>query len=129
MRRILPCGKNGYVLETVVTSGNVRDSVALDDVYEKVTQTFPEIKTIMADSAYKTPHIGKKVFRDGRVLSTACKRPMTMRGGLELIISTAHFTACLVQFQTGRFFDRLRSGAYAPLLAGTWCQSASPNKQ
>ena len=77
------CDKNGYVLEAVVTPGNVHDSVAFDDVYDKVTQSFPEIRTIVADSAYKTPHICKKVFRDGRVLSTAYKRPMTMKGGHE----------------------------------------------
>ena len=77
------CDKNGYVLETVVTAGNVHDSVAFDDVYDKVTQTFPEIETIVADSAYKTPHICKKVFDDGRVLSTAYKCPMTMKGGHE----------------------------------------------
>ena len=76
------CDKNGYVLETVVTPGNVHDSVAFDDVYDKVTQSFPEIKAIVADSAYKTPHICKK-FADGRVLSTAYKRPMTMKGGHE----------------------------------------------
>ena len=46
------CDKNGYVLEAVV-----------------------------ADTTYKTPHIWKKVFQDGRVLSTAYKRPMTMKGG------------------------------------------------
>ena len=40
----------------MVTPGNVHDSVAFDDVYDKVTQTFPEIETIVADSAYKTPH-------------------------------------------------------------------------
>lgn len=75
------CDKNGYVLETVVTPGNVHDSVAFDDVYDKVTESFPQIETIVADSAYKTPHICKKVFIDGRVLSTAYKRPMTMKGG------------------------------------------------
>ena len=77
------CDKNGYVLETVVTPGNVHDSVAFDDVYDKVTETFPQIKTIVADFAFKTPHICKKVFNDGRVLSTAYKRPMTMKGGHE----------------------------------------------
>ena len=75
------CEKNGYVLETVVTPGNVHDSVAFDDVYDKVTESFPQIETIVADSAYKTPHICKKVFNDGRVLSTAYKRPMTLKGG------------------------------------------------
>ena len=77
------CDEHGYVLETVVTAGNVHDSVAFDDVYDKVTEKFPEIKTVVADSAYKTPHICKKVFDDGRVLSTAYKRPMTMKGGHE----------------------------------------------
>ena len=77
------CDKNGYVLETVVTAGNVHDSVAFDDVYDKVTEAFPEVETVVADSAYKTPHICKKVFDDGRVISTAYKRPMTKKDGHE----------------------------------------------
>lgn len=77
------CDKHGYILETVVTPGNVHDSVAFDDVYEKVTEKFPEVETIVADSAYKTPHICKTVFDDNRVLSTAYKRPMIMDGGHE----------------------------------------------
>ncbi len=77
------CDEHGYILETVVTPGNVHDSVAFDDVYDKVTERFPEIDTVVADSAYKTPHICKKVFDDGRVLSTAYKRPQTMDGGHE----------------------------------------------
>ena len=71
------------MLETVVTPGNVHDSVAFDEVYEKVTEQFPEVETIVADSAYKTPHICKKVFQDKRVLSTAYKRPQTRKGGHE----------------------------------------------
>jgi len=77
------CDEHGYILETVITPGNVHDSVAFDDVYEKVTERFPEIETVVADSAYKTPHIAKKIFDDNRVLSTAYKRPMTMNGGHE----------------------------------------------
>ena len=75
------CDVHGYVLETVVTPGNVHDSVAFDDVYDKVTQQFSEIETVVADSAYKTPHICKKAFDDGQVLSTSYKRPQTMKGG------------------------------------------------
>ena len=71
------------MLEAVVTPGNVHDSVAFDDVYDKLIQTFPEVKTVVADAAYKTPHICKKIFGDGRVLSTAYKRPQTMKGGHE----------------------------------------------
>lgn len=77
------CDKNGFVLETVVTAGNVHDSVAFDDVYDNLTEKYPKIETIVTDSAYKTPHICKKVFDDNRVLSTAYKRPMTMKGGHE----------------------------------------------
>ena len=77
------CDKHGFVLEAVITPGNVHDSVAFDEVYDRVTEAFPEVETIVADSAYKTPHICKKVFEDGRVLSTAYKRPQTMKGGHE----------------------------------------------
>lgn len=71
------CDKNGFVLEAVVTAGNVHDSAAFDDVYDKLTENYPEIETIVADSAYKTPHIAKKIFDGNRVLSTAYKRPQT----------------------------------------------------
>ena len=77
------CDKHGFVLEAVVTPGNVHDSVAFDEVYDRVTADFPEVETIVADSAYKTPHICKKVFEDGRVLSTAYKRSQTKKGGHE----------------------------------------------
>ena len=71
------------MLETVVTPGNVHDSVAFDEVYDKVTENFPQVEAVVADAAYKTPHICKKVFGDGRVLSTAYKRPQTMKNGHE----------------------------------------------
>ena len=77
------CDKHGFILEAVITPGNVHDSVAFDEVYDRVTEAFPEVETIVADSAYKTPHICKKIFDDGRVISTAYKRPQTMRGGRE----------------------------------------------
>lgn len=77
------CEEHGYVLEAVVTAGNVHDSVAFDDVYDKVTERFPEIETVVADSAYKTPHIAKKVFDDDRVLDTCYKRPQTRKNGHE----------------------------------------------
>ena len=77
------CDKNGFVLEVEVTPGNVHDSVAFDDVYDRLVEKYPEVETIVADSAYKTPHICKKIFRDNRVLSTAYKRPQAMKGGHE----------------------------------------------
>ena len=77
------CDQNGFILETVVTPGNVHDSVAFDEVYDKVTENFPQVEAVVADAAYKTPHICKEVFGDGRVLSTAYKRPQTMKNGHE----------------------------------------------
>ena len=74
------CDKNGFVLETVVTPGNIHDSVVFDTVYDKVTEQFSETEVVVADAAYKTPHICKKEFDDGSVLFTACKRPQTMKG-------------------------------------------------
>jgi len=77
------CDVHGVVLAVEVTPGNVHDSVAFDDVYDKVVEQFPQVHAFVADSAYKTPHICKKVFEDNRVLSTAYKRPQTMKGGHE----------------------------------------------
>ena len=47
------CDKNGFVLETVVTPGNVHDSVAFDEVYDKVTGNSPQVEAVVADAAYK----------------------------------------------------------------------------
>lgn len=96
------------MLETVVTPGNVHDSVAFDDVYDKVTVRFPEVETVVADSAYKTPHICKKVFEDGRVLSTAYKRPQTMKAGTNggnmcmTHTTTASFARSISHYPTAR---------------------------
>lgn len=57
------CDKHGFVLEAVVTPGNVHDSVAFDEVYDRVTADFPEVETIVAHSAYKTPHICKRYLK------------------------------------------------------------------
>jgi transposase len=77
------CDKHNFVLEVQVTPGNVHDSVAFDDLYTKVTERYPEIKTIVADAAYKTPWICKRIFDDERKLSTAYKRPQTKDGNHE----------------------------------------------
>lgn len=72
------CDVHGVVLAVEVTPGNVHDSVTFDDEYDHVVEQFPNVRTFVADSAYKTPHICKKVFGDNRALSTAYKRPMTL---------------------------------------------------
>lgn len=81
MKHILLVAKNGFVIETVVTTGKVRDRVSVDEVYGKVTEYFPEAEVVAADAAYKTPHICKKIFDNGGFLYTTHKRPQTIKGG------------------------------------------------
>ena len=47
------CDKNGFVLETVVTPGNVHDSVAFDDVYDKLVENFPETMNLKKLAKWK----------------------------------------------------------------------------
>ncbi len=75
------CDGHNFVLDTVVTPGNVHDSAAFDSLYARLKKRFPQMKTIVADAAYRTPWICKQIFDDNRVISTAYKRPMTMKGG------------------------------------------------
>lgn len=63
------CDRNNFILDTVVTSGNVHDSAVFDTLYKKVTDQFSEIQTVTMDAGYKTPWICKRVLDDGRVPS------------------------------------------------------------
>lgn len=76
------CDRHNFVMDVVVTPGNIHDSIAFDPLYDELATHYPQLKTIVADAAYKTPWICKRIFDDGRVLSTAYKRPMTKKGGL-----------------------------------------------
>jgi transposase len=71
------CDKNGFVLDVEVTAGNVHDSVAFDNLYDKVVENHPEVKVIVADSAYKTPWICKKIIDGGRIPAMPYVRPKT----------------------------------------------------
>ena len=50
-------------------------------MYDEVCRNYPEHKTVVADSAYKTPWICKRIFGSGRVLSTCYTRPKTKENG------------------------------------------------
>lgn len=76
------CDRHNFVLDVVVTPGNIHDSIAFDPLYDELIAHYPQLKTIVADAAYKTPWICKRIFDDGRVLSTAYKRPLTKKGRL-----------------------------------------------
>ena len=73
------CDKHGYILGCIVTPGNVHDSIAFDPLYDIVTDKFSEIKEIVADAAYKTPWICKRIIDDGRIPIMPYKRPMGNR--------------------------------------------------
>ena len=74
------CDKHGYIMGVTVNPGNVHDSVAFDGLYEELCEKHPEFKVVVADSAYKTPWICKRIIDDNRVISTAYKRPMSKDG-------------------------------------------------
>lgn len=74
------CDKNGFILGTVTTAGNIHDSKVFDAIYDKVTEKFPEVETITVDAAYKTPWICKKILDDKRNPSMPYKRPMSKKG-------------------------------------------------
>ena len=70
-----------FVVGVHVTPGNIHDSAAFDPLYDEVCQYYPEHKTVVADSAYKTPWICKRIFESGRVLSTCYTAPKTKENG------------------------------------------------
>ena len=75
------CDKHNFVLGVHVTPGNVHDCVAFDPLYDELCRNCPEHKTVVADSAYKTPWICKRIFDSGRVLSACYTRTKTKENG------------------------------------------------
>ena len=74
------CDKRNFILGFAVAPGNVHDSVMFDDVYNNTVSRFPEAETVVADSAYRTPWIAKRIIDDGRIPSLPYKCPMTPDG-------------------------------------------------
>lgn len=70
------CDKNGYVMDVTVNPGNIHDSVAFDELYDRLTEKNPEIEAVVMDAGYKTPWISKKVLDDNRIPVLPYKRPM-----------------------------------------------------
>ena len=81
------CDRHGYIMEAMVTAGNVHDSVAFDELYAKLIRMYPEIQTIVADAGYKTPWICKQVMDDKRALSL----PYTRAKGKKDLFKPADF--------------------------------------
>ena len=69
------------ILGVHITPGNVHDSVAFDPLYDELCEYYPEHQTVVADSAYKTLWICKRIFESGRTLATCYTRPKTKEYG------------------------------------------------
>lgn len=74
------CTRHNFILAAEVTAGNIHDSIAFDALYDEIEKKYPLHESIVADSAYKTPAICKRVFENGKTLVTAYKRPMGKQG-------------------------------------------------
>jgi len=74
------CDKNGFVLGSDVSAGNVHDSVMFDGLYKEVTDRFPEMEMIAMDCGYRTPWIMKQVFDSNRLPCVPYRAPMTKKG-------------------------------------------------
>ncbi len=74
------CDARGYIMDVEVTPGNIHDSVAFDGLYDKLVEHNEEIETVVADSAYNTPYIAKKLTDDKKDILVPYRRPMTKKG-------------------------------------------------
>ena len=73
------CDRNGFVLGTHVSSGNVHDSVNFDPLFTDVIKRFPQVQSMVADAGYVTPHIAKTCFDHNILPVLPYKRPMTKK--------------------------------------------------
>lgn len=74
------CDRHNFVLGYDVAPGNTHDSIMFHELYETVTERFPEAETVAVDAGYKTPAIMKEIIDSGRIPCVPYKRPMTKDG-------------------------------------------------
>jgi len=73
--------EHGYVLGVLSTPGNVHDSQAFKELYEKINRRFRSaIHGVAVDSAYKTPLIVHQIIKNHHIPHMPYKRPMTRKG-------------------------------------------------
>ena len=67
---------NGFVLECSTNPGNMHDSTAFDDIYERLIEERGEkIENVCLDAGYNTPAICKKILDDGNKALMPYVRP------------------------------------------------------
>lgn len=76
------CDKNGFILDTYITSGNIHDSISFKGLYDNYKKSFLHDKTklVCLDNGYTSPAVAKTVIDDGKKILTPYKRPMTKDG-------------------------------------------------
>jgi transposase len=75
------CDKNGFVLASITTPGNVHDSVAFFKVYKVLNSKFKDrIKNVCLDAGYINPVICREIILTGHIPLMPYKRPMTGKG-------------------------------------------------
>ncbi len=75
------CDDSNFILGFEVTAGNIHDSVAFEDVFNKVKERYEtEIAAVAVDAGYKTPYISRLLLESGILPSMQYKRPMTKEG-------------------------------------------------
>ena len=75
------CDKNGFVLTSITTPGNVHDSVAFFKAYNMLNEKFKEqIKNVCLDAGYVNPAICREIILSGHEPLMPYKRPMTGKG-------------------------------------------------
>ena len=73
------CDKNGWILAYSIHPGNEHDSRTFIDIFEKLDSKY-KIENFIADSAYKTPAIAKKLLDKGIKPILPYKAPYTKKG-------------------------------------------------
>ena len=74
------CDRNGFVLGLHSSAGNVHDSNHFVPLFDQLQESFPEMRAIVADAGYITPHIAKHCFDHQVTPILPYKRPMTKKG-------------------------------------------------
>lgn len=76
------CDKNGFILDTYVTSGNIHDSISFAGLFNNFKQNFLFKLTdlVCLDNGYTSPSVAKTIIDSGKKILTPYKRPMTKVG-------------------------------------------------
>lgn len=75
--------KNGFVLGTIVTPGNVHDSTMLEPLLQKVIENSGKPYAVAADAGYKTPAIAQYLMENEIRPALPYTRPRTKEGYLK----------------------------------------------